>query len=187
MLFTVDTKMSTSLRCLKKQLRDYKSKSEVECDENRRLNFHQQLSLLSEMNATKPLIHTIPFTLAPYRPINRICVDDIGPINIDNQKIKHIFVVIDAFSGYIRLYSLESINSSEALKAFNSWIADFGCPSEIVSDNASYFVSELTKSFVDFSKIKHATIHHQLSLSLPPFNSSSYTEKVFKVLLYDAI
>jgi len=45
------------------------------------------------------------------------------------------------------------------LKAFNSWIADFGCPSEIVSDNASYFVSELTKSFIDFAKIKHATIH----------------------------
>ena len=28
-----------------------------------------------------------------------------------------------------------------------------------MSDNASYFVSELTKSFIDFSKIKHATIH----------------------------
>ena len=45
------------------------------------------------------------------------------------------------------------------MKAFNSWIADFGCPSEIVSDNASYFVSELVKSFIDFSKIKHSTIH----------------------------
>ena len=91
--------------------------------------------------------------------MNRICVDAIGPINIENQKIQHIFVIIDAFSRYIRLYPLESINSVETLKAFNSWIADFGCPSEVVSDNASYFVSELTKSFIDFSKIKHATIH----------------------------
>ena len=77
----------------------------------------------------------------------------IGPINIENQKIQHIFVIIDAFSRYIRLYPLESINSIETMKAFNSWIADFGCPSEIVSDNASYFVSELIKSFIDFSKI----------------------------------
>jgi len=112
-----------------------------------------------KMNVIKPLIHTIPFTLAHYRPMKRICVDAIGPIDIDDQKIKHIFVIIDAFSRYIRLYSLESINSSEVIKTFNSWIADFGCPSEIVSDNASYFVSELIKSFIDFSKIKHATIH----------------------------
>ena len=50
------------------------------------------------MNTIKPLIHTIPFTLAHYRPMNRICVDAIGPINIENQKIQHIFVIIDAFS-----------------------------------------------------------------------------------------
>ena len=112
-----------------------------------------------KMNTIKPLIHTIPFTLSHYRPMNRICVDAIGPIDIDNQNIKHIFVIIDAFSRYTRLYPLESINSSEVLKAFYSWIADFGCPSEIVSDNASYFISELVKSFIDFSKIKHATIH----------------------------
>ena len=112
-----------------------------------------------KMNKIKPLIQTTPFTLSHYRPMNRICVDAIGPINIDGQLMQHIFVMIDAFSRYTRLFPLESINSQEVLKAFNSWIADFGCPSEIVSDNASYFVSELTKSFVDFAKIKHSTIH----------------------------
>ena len=112
-----------------------------------------------KMSKIKPLIQTTPFTLAHYRPMNRICVDAIGPINIEGQKIQHIFVMIDAFSRYTRLFPLESINSKEVLTAFNSWIADFGCPSEIVSDNASYFVSELTKSFVDFAKIQHSTIH----------------------------
>ena len=37
-----------------------------------------------KMNTIKPLIHTIPFTLAHYSPMNRICVDAIGPLNIDN-------------------------------------------------------------------------------------------------------
>ena len=78
-----------------------------------------------KMNKIKPLVQTIPFTLASYRPMNRICVNAIGPINIENQKIKHIFVIIDAFSRFVRLYALESINSEESLKAFNSWIADF--------------------------------------------------------------
>ena len=112
-----------------------------------------------KMNKVKTLIHTIPFTLSHYRPMNRICVDAIGPFNIEDQKTQHIFVIIDAFSRYVKLFPLESINSEEVLKAFNLWIADFGCPSEIVSDNASYFISELTKSFIDFAKIKHATIH----------------------------
>ena len=112
-----------------------------------------------KMNKIKPLIQTTPFTLSHYRPMNRICVDAIGPISIDGQLMQHIFVMIDAFSRYTRLFPLESTNSQEVLKAFNSWIADFGCPSEIVSDNASYFVSELTKSFVDFAKIQHSTIH----------------------------
>ena len=51
------------------------------------------------------------------------------------------------------------MTSEEAVHAFNQWVADFGCPSEIVSDNASYFVSELIKSFNEATGIKHSTIH----------------------------
>ena len=51
-----------------------------------------------KMNKIKPLIQTTPFTLSHYRPMNRICVDAIGPINIDGQLMQHIFVMIDAFS-----------------------------------------------------------------------------------------
>ena len=51
------------------------------------------------------------------------------------------------------------INSEEAVHAFNQWIADFGCPSEIsrnsLPDNASYFVSELIKSFNEATGIKN--------------------------------
>ena len=68
-------------------------------------------------------------------------------------------MIIDAFSRYVRLFPIKSINSDEALKAFYNWIADFGCPSEIVSDNASYLVSELIKSFVTFTGIDHQPIH----------------------------
>ena len=43
----------------------------------------------------KTLIQTIPFTLAHYRPMNRICVDAIGPFNVEEQKAQHVFVIID--------------------------------------------------------------------------------------------
>ena len=46
------------------------------------------------MQRLKPRIHTIPYTLAFYHPMQRICVDAIGPINIGNQKYKHILVLL---------------------------------------------------------------------------------------------
>ena len=55
----------------------------------------------------KPVIHTIPFTLASYQPMKRICVDAVGPINIDGQEYKHILVFIDAFSRYAKTYPLK--------------------------------------------------------------------------------
>ena len=112
-----------------------------------------------KMQRLKPQIHTIPFTLASYEPMKRVCVDAIGPINIDNQEYKHILVFIDAFSRYVKLYPLTAVNSEQALHALNQWIADFGCPTELVSDNASYFLSQMIKSFVDFAAIEHSTIH----------------------------
>ena len=112
-----------------------------------------------KMQRLKPRIHTIPYTLAFYRPMQRICVDAIGPIHIGNQEYKHILVFIDAFSRYVRLYPLKSVNSEECLHAFNHWVADFGIPSELVSDNAAYFVSDLIESFLENAGLEHATIH----------------------------
>ena len=112
-----------------------------------------------KMRRLKPIIHTIPFTLASYEPMRRVCIDAIGPINISGQEYKHIMVIIDAFSRYVKLFPLKAVTSEEAVHAFNQWVADFGCPSEIVSDNASYFVSELIKSFNEVTGIKHSTIH----------------------------
>ena len=123
------------------------------------ITFIRNCPCCQKMQRLRPRINTIPFTLAFYRPMQRICVDAIGPINIGNQEYKHILVFIDAFSRYVRLYPLKAVNSEECLHAFNHWIADFGIPSELVSDNAAYFVSDLITSFTKFAKLEHATIH----------------------------
>ena len=122
-------------------------------------SFIQNCPCCQKMQRLKPQIRTIPFTLASYEPMKRICIDAIGPIHIEGTEYKHILVFIDAFSRYVKLFPLTAVNSEQALHALNQWVADFGCPSEIVSDNASYFLSELIKSFIDFAKIEHSTIH----------------------------
>ena len=82
------------------------------------------------MQRLKPQIRTIPFTLASYEPMKRICIDAIGPIHIEGTEYKHILVFIDAFSRYVKLFPLTAVNSEQALHALNQWVADFGCPSE---------------------------------------------------------
>ena len=69
------------------------------------------------MRRLKPQIYTLPFTLASYEPMRRVCVDAIGPINIDDQEHKNILVFIDAFSRYVKLYPLTIENSEQALHA----------------------------------------------------------------------
>jgi hypothetical protein len=57
------------------------------------------------------------------------------------------------------LFPVKTVNSEEALHAFNQWIAIFGVPTELKSDNASYFLSDLIQSFVDQTGLDHDTIH----------------------------
>ena len=114
-----------------------------------------------KMSALKPLIHTNPFTLASYNPMDRICIDTIGPINEEGQDsaYKHILVIIDAFSRFVRLYPVVDTSAESALGPLKDWVCTFGCPSEIVSDNGSQFVNELIKAFLDNSGIQHSLIH----------------------------
>ena len=63
----------------------------------------------------------MPFTLATYQPMQRVYVDAIGPINVEDQEHKHILVFIDSFSRMVMLVPLISVNSAEFLKAFNYW------------------------------------------------------------------
>ena len=95
------------------------------------------------MQRLRPQIYTLPFTLASYEPMRRVCVDAIGPINIQDQEYKHILVFIDAFSRYVQLFPIKAVNSEEVLHALNQWIVLFGVPTELVSDYAAYFLSKL--------------------------------------------
>ena len=56
-----------------------------------------------------------PFTLATTEPMQRVYMDTIGPINSDHQVIEandnynYVLVIIDAFSRFIQIYPLNSL------------------------------------------------------------------------------
>ena len=82
-----------------------------------------------------------------------------GKDNVEADALSRLVPFPSKESPSLNLNNLEQSEMIEPRQYLSKKIFNFGCPSEIVSDNASYFVSELTKSFVDFAKIKHSTIH----------------------------
>ncbi len=124
-------------------------------------SFIKRCPCCQKMSQIKPLIHTKPFVLAAYEPMERICIDTIGPIHEENQDelFNYILVIIDAFSRFVRLYPVKDTTAQSALTALTDWICTFGCPSAIVSDNGTQFVNNLITAFLGTSRIQHALIH----------------------------
>jgi hypothetical protein len=91
-----------------------------------------------------------------------ICIDTIGPINIEGEhnedNDKYIIVIIDAFSRYVNLYAAKDTSAISVIKALTDWVTTFGCPSEIVSDNGNQYVNELIRQFLDITDIEHNLI-----------------------------
>jgi ABC-type proline/glycine betaine transport system ATPase subunit len=52
-----------------------------------------------------------------------------------------------------------STKAEDALHPILDWISQFGCPSEIVSDNGTQYVNKLIEQFTQAAGIEHATIH----------------------------
>ena len=122
--------------------------------------FIENCPCCQKMSALKPLIHTRPFTLASYSPFDRICVDTIGPLPKDvDSDSEYILVIVDAFSRFVKLYSVKDTSAKAALNSLIDWVGMFGIPSEMVSDNGTQFANELIECFLATIGTTNAKIH----------------------------
>ena len=118
-----------------------------------------------KMKQDKTISFINPFTLATVEPMQRVYVDTIGPINSDqsvidaNDGFNYVLVMIDAFSRFIQVYPTKSTTAQSALYPFSQWIANFGAPSELITDNGTQFANELISQFCDLAAIDFDTIH----------------------------
>jgi hypothetical protein len=88
----------------------------------------------------------------PLDPWTRLHIDFAGPIN--NIML---LIVIDAHSKWIEVFSMKTASSFTTIQHLQTLFAQFGLPKTIVSDNASYFVSQEFKAFLTKNGIKHIT------------------------------
>ena len=123
-------------------------------------DFIERCPCCQKLNRMKIRNNINPFTLASTNVMERIAIDTIGPIEEGQGKYKFVIVIIDAFTRYTKLYPAETTKAEHALPAMLDWISQFGCPSEIVSDNGTQFVNKLIEAFTQAAGIEHATIRY---------------------------
>lgn len=96
------------------------------------------------------------------RPGELVTVDYYGPLPEGRSRVSYIFVVIDAFSKYVRLYPLRRAQSKiSALKIINDFSRSIKVDT-ILSDHGSQFTSQIWQNLLKrhgirptFSSIRH--------------------------------
>lgn len=107
--------------------------------------------------AGKPegMLMPIPKGDAPFHTIH---IDHFGPLETTNQRNKYIFVIIDGFTKFVKLYACASTKTDPTIKHLTDYFRYYSKPIRVVSDRASCFTSEYFTSFLQDQNIVHVLI-----------------------------
>lgn len=100
-------------------------------------------------------LHNIPKGKVPFETIH---IDHYGPLEKCRNGDKYIFLVIDAFTKFIKLYPCKTTNTKEVLKHLSSYFIHYSKPNQIISDRGTCFTSNAFREFLESKNIKHVLI-----------------------------
>lgn len=119
-------------------------------------------------NSGKPegLLHNV---LKGDKPFIMLHVDHLAPASRSHslKKSRYIFLVIDAFSKYVKLYATKSTNASEAIKCLKSYFEHYSRPLRIISDRGSCFTSRIQRIYERTEHITHKSRYRLVSSKWP--------------------
>ena len=90
--------------------------------------------------------------------MDRINIDSIGPFPVDDQNNKYIMVFIDVFSRFVELIAIPDLTALTAAKKIVEFIDRYGIPSEILTDNGTQYVNQLSIELYDLMLTNHTTV-----------------------------
>lgn len=126
-----------------------------------------------------------------------IHIDLIGPLPI-SQGFRYCLTTIDRFTRWPEVIPLADITAETVAKALISgWIARFGCPTDVVTDQGRQFESALFKCLATFVGFKHRRttayhpacnglierFHRQLKAAIVAHADSNWVDSLPLVLL----
>ena len=94
-------------------------------------------------------------TDTPIRPFSKIYMDCVGPLPESSSENKLILTIQDDFSKYMVCAAMKDGEASTVARTFvTEWIAKFGIPGSIVTDNGTNFMSQVFSDTCKFLGIK---------------------------------
>ncbi len=89
-------------------------------------------------------------------PWEKICVDIIGPLELENNSKIYLFHIIDQSTRLSELKRMKFITAQEAVKIHKKeWFMKYPLPKTIVSDNGKQFTSKKFESLLKEFNVEH--------------------------------
>lgn len=118
-------------------------------------------------------LHSIPKVPIPFDTLH---IDHLGPLSNIRNKSKHILVVIDAFTKFVKLYPVNTTSTKEVCAALQKYFDVYSRPRRIIADRGTCFTSLEFASFM----LDHNIEHIKTAVASPQANGQ--VERVNRVL-----
>lgn len=120
--------------------------------------------------------HDLKSLPVPHRPFELVGVDIKGQLTSTLSGNKYIIIFIDHFSRFVIAVPLSDVTSNTILTALvDHLVCQHGAPEVLLSDNASYFTSQLSNSvynLLGIKKIFFSPYHPQTNGAVERFNGT---------------
>jgi len=130
--------------------------------------FIKRCPLCQTMSVLKAPIHTHPFTVGTYEPMERVAVDTIGPFPEDELGNTYIIVLVCCFSRFCLLTPAKDATAMSAARAVLQFAGIFGLMSQLLSDMGTQYVNKIIDELIHFTGVEKLDtmpgIHEQNSI-----------------------
>lgn len=118
-------------------------------------------------------LHSIPKEPVPFDTVH---IDHFGPLPNVLNKNKHILVIIDSFTKYVKLYPVNTTSTKEVCSALEKYFSYYSRPRRLVSDRGTAFTSSDFANYLSDQNI----LHVKNAVAAPQANGQ--VERVNRVL-----
>lgn len=120
-----------------------------------------------------------PKSIRATRPRHKIAIDFISNLITSYKGSRHIFLIVDIFSKYVRIYPCRKTNTKTVIHLLNRYVQEEGQYDECILDNATYFRNDRIQNYFR----QRQTRLHYTSIRHPQANPAErYVKEVSKYL-----
>ena len=91
-------------------------------------------------------------------PFHTLHIDHFGPLPSLQSKRKHILLIVDAFTKYVKLYPVVSTSTREVCLSLDKYFEYYSRPSRVISDRGTCFMSNEFSTYLLDKNITHIKV-----------------------------